>query len=116
MGYLYDSGDLFLTENWKKFLETPIIGTHNDSFYITYWSILHFISGIIFVLIFKYFNIQYNIYLTGLIIHSLWELWQVIIGMSHPWKLKGHNNLVDIIVDTLFFMIGVYISKIIFAK
>lgn len=42
---LYDSGDLFLREKYKKFLKTLIWGSY-DSVYINYWSILHLISGI----------------------------------------------------------------------
>jgi hypothetical protein len=48
----------------------------------------------------------YNLF----IIHTIWELWQILIGMSKPWKLTGHSNLIDIFVDTIVFMIGTYIS------
>jgi len=40
----------------------------------------------------------------------MWELWQMLIGMSKPWKLKGDSNLIDTFVDTFVFMLGAYIS------
>ncbi len=45
-----------------------------------------------------------------LIIHTLWEFWQTIIGMAKPYNLTGRNNIVDSIVDTLLFMLGAYIT------
>jgi len=48
------------------------------------------------------------------IIHTLWELWQMIIGMANPMKLTGKSNLIDTIIDTLLFMGGSYTSYIIY--
>ena len=42
----------------------------------------------------------------GIIGHTLWEIWQMMIGMSHPCKIKGAGNLVDVLMDTSFFMAG----------
>ena len=39
----------------------------------------------------------------------MWEFWQMLVGMSKPYKLTGRNNLIDIIIDTIFFMLGAYI-------
>ena len=42
------------------------------------------------------------------IIHTLWELWQVLIGMSNPTKITGLGNIVDIFADTILFMVGAF--------
>lgn len=45
------------------------------------------------------------------IIHTIWEFWQMLIGMSKPYELVGRSNLVDTIMDTIFFMLGAYIIR-----
>ena len=108
---IYSSGDIFLPESVKTILLTEIIGSMKKTFYITVWSVIHFINGIIvgyLYLFFKYDIKRYAIIM--LIIHTCWEFWQILIGMSKPYNLTGQNNLVDIIVDTLLFMLGAYIT------
>ena len=41
------SGDLFLTGPIKKFLDIVLIGSYESGWYISNWSIMHMISGII---------------------------------------------------------------------
>lgn len=107
---IYNSGDVFLPEKVKKILGTVLIGTSKKTFYVSGWSIVHLISGIIIGYIYLYFKGDTRLYTLRLfIIHTIWEVWQVLIGMSNPHKLTGHNNLIDIIMDTIFFMLGAYI-------
>lgn len=107
---LYNSGDVFLPDNARNFLETYLIGSRDSTFYITYWSIMHTISGMIFAYIYlKYFNRQPSViyfYVIMIIIHTIWEIWQIFIGMSRPTSLNGKNNIVDTFVDTIMFLIG----------
>jgi len=42
----------------------------------------------------------------------MWELWQILIGMSKPYKLSGRSNLIDTVMDTLFFMSGAYVIRV----
>jgi len=100
---LYQSGDLFFNREIRAFLETPLVGSYQEPFYLTYWSLLHFVSGILFALVSKS-------YVTGFVVHSAWELWQVYIGMNKPWNLSGHNGTVDIVTDTLLFMAGMMVT------
>ncbi len=112
---IYSSGDVFLPENVKKILRTDLIGTSKKTFYVSGWSILHFINGIIIGYIYLYFNGDRKLYFYKLfIIHTIWEFWQMLIGMSNPFKLTGSNNLIDIIMDTIFFMLGAYILTLYF--
>jgi hypothetical protein len=102
-----NSGDLFLPERTKKFLYSYIIGSDNTLVYISYWSILHFISGIVcgVILLFssnKSYKIRTTYYFIGLFIHTLWELWQKFIGMT-KWDLRG---VIDTVMDTAMFMGG----------
>lgn len=107
--YMFRSGDLFLPNRIRKFLETFIYGSYNNTFYLTYWSVLHLLSGVLTAYIFKSYYKVKNPYWVGFWIHNTWEFWQIIIGMSKPLILIGHNNLVDTIVDTILFMIGMWI-------
>ena len=110
---VYSSGDIFLPEKIKKLLVTDLIGTSTKTFYVSGWSIVHFVTGIIFgylYLFFNYYNLFYIIRL--FIIHTMWEFWQTLIGMAKPYKLTGRSNLIDSIIDTVFFMLGVYIVNV----
>ena len=110
---IYSSGDIFFPENIKRILSTDIIGTSAKTFYISGWSIVHFINGIIFGYLYLYFNYDIRFYtLKMLAFHTIWELWQTLIGMAKPYKLSGKSNLVDSIMDTILFMMGAYIIKI----
>jgi hypothetical protein len=101
------SGDLFLTGPIKKFLDTVLIGSYESGWYISNWSIMHMISGIIIGFFFKTYK---NPYIYGLILHTIWEIWQILIGESKGHKkLTGKSGLIDTIVDTLFFLLGMSI-------
>ena len=106
---IYKSGDFFIPPSIKKMLDRSIYRTSNYSFYIEVWHILHFITGLLLGLIYIKFGYGRNFtkYLWNLfIIHTIWEYWQVYIGMSHPLRLTYNNNLLDIIFDTFVFMLG----------
>ena len=113
---IFNSGDVFLPEPIKNFLSIFIYkypNTKKESnliFYIQWWSIVHFISGIVVGFLYLYYGYQIqNYFLYMLIIHTLWEIWQVTIGMSKPYNLIGRNGLIDTITDTTLFMIGAYL-------
>jgi hypothetical protein len=108
---IYNSGDVFLPASIKKMLDKYIYTTPTQSFYINGWTFLHCLSGMIIGAIYLYLGKNLNFYYYHLfIIHTIWELWQMLIGMSNPWKFSGHSNLIDIFVDTLVFMLGSYIT------
>ncbi len=107
---LYDSGDLFLPKKVKNILESHIYGNYNQSIYITYWSLMHLLSGILSGYIYLYLGYKTKDYYWNLFIfHTLWEIWQIVIGMSKPFKIAGKNNIFDTILDTIFFMLGAFI-------
>ena len=115
---IYRSGDTFLPEKINTALKADLLVSSKKTFYISWWSLIHFLNGIIFGYFYLYFKYDLKHYLLNLLIlHILWESWQILIGMSKPYNLTGPNNIVDIIVDTLLFMSGAYLNlKLIYKK
>ena len=97
--WVYRSVDIWLPKPIVKFLDSYIIGDKTTLFYLNYWHINHFLSGIIFGL-FQLSFLQY------LILHTLWELWQLWIGMT-PRTLRG---FVDTLVDTGVGLLGWFLG------
>ena len=110
--YVYRSGDLFFGARLRRFLETFLVGSYASPVYITYWSVLHFVSGLLTAYVLTVTNTE-SPYWVGLGLHTLWEGWQVLIGMAHPLRLTGHNGLVDILMDTVLFMVGMWVYKVV---
>jgi VanZ family protein len=108
---LLNSGDVFLPPRVKRVLTTFLYNTPNNSFYINGWSILHLLSGILIGLLYLFLGKEETtFYVHLLIIHTIWELWQVFIGMAKPWRRTCDSNLIDSIVDTVMFMMGAYVA------
>ena len=95
---LFLSGDLFLPKSVRSFLEIYHLGNDRSLVYINNWSLLHGLSGVLVAWILN----TSNPYWVGFLIHSVWELWQLLVRNT-PWSLRG---VIDIGVDTGFFMLG----------
>lgn len=109
---MYDSGDVFLPKKIKQMLEIDLVGSSKKTFYISGWSVIHLISGILLGYFYLHFRWDTKMYIYNMfLIHSTWELWQIFIGMSKPYKLTGYSNLIDTIMDTIFFMLGAYVIR-----
>jgi len=107
---IFSSGEILLPDSVKNPLMANIIGSSKKTFYISGWSIIHIINGLIVGFLYLFFNYDIKRYaINMLIIHTCWEVWQMLIGMSKHYKLTGSNNLIDIIMDTLLFMLGAYV-------
>lgn len=105
---LYLSGDLFLPKTLRTFLEQYWIGNDRSLFYVTNWSILHALSGILvgYGLIHYYPDLSY--YTTGFYIHTLWEVWQLAVRNT-PNTLRG---TLDVLTDTAFFLTGMFLIEL----
>ena len=111
---IYSSGDVFLPDSVKKFLRTDLIGSHTGTFYISIWSVIHFLSGVFIGLFYFFMGWNVQMYMLNMfVLHTIWECWQILIGMSNPYRMTGTGNLVDTIVDTLLFMSGAYVSLLV---
>lgn len=106
--WIYRSGDVFLPPSVRSFLKEYWIGDDTSLFYITNWTFVHMISGIItgYILL-NYFS-KKDYYITGFILHTVWEFWQILIGMTKIRTLRGQ---IDTIVDTISFMFGMILLK-----
>ena len=105
---IYRSGDAFIPEPIRSALFTYIVGGPHTLFYINYWSIIHFLSGIIFSFALRQLGIVETKQILGwaLLVHTLWEIWQRAIGMT-TWDLRGS---IDTCVDTILLIGGVWIG------
>jgi len=65
------------------------------------WSIVHMISGMIA-------GLFIDEWLTALIVHTLWEIFQFIVGDN---TFTTEDILFDIPLDTIMFMLGWWIVK-----
>lgn len=102
----YRSGDAFLPASTVKFLHQYIVGNDKSLYYINLWHINHFFSGVLFGLFHLYLYKVSSPILFYIVIHTLWELWQLYIGMTVA-DLRGS---IDILNDTVFGTLGVYLT------
>ena len=111
--WLRQSGVGFLPHKTQTFLSTFIYGSYDESLYINYWSVFHGTMGVVFALGLWYYRVARTKWIWyGLIVHTLWEIWQMISGWSYPLKKTGDSNVVDTFVDTVFFLTGVQVVKL----
>lgn len=100
--FLCKTGDLLLPKSVRRNLETYVIGSDRTLFYVTYWSLVHFVTG--FGLVYL-FNISY---LFGFLIHTVWEIYQILVRNTPFHTLRGK---LDVVVDTALFMAGMVVAK-----
>ena len=99
-------------------LEKGVYFDNREALYINGWTGVHFLSGFIAGWLYLRYirdrtnrhTLKDNYYWNLFLLHTLWELWQVFIGMAKPWKLEGGSNLIDSIIDTGAFMLGAYLA------
>lgn len=104
--WIYHSGDIFLPTEVRTILKYYWLGNDRSIFYITNWTLVHMFSGVLTGYSLSIWFPKVSLFWTGLFIHTLWELWQMAIGMTPIRTLRGQ---VDTVVDTIAFLIGVYV-------
>lgn len=105
--WMYRSGDIWLPPQTVKFLHTYIIGNDTTLFYLNYWHIMHGMSGILFGFLTLVYRVS-SPFVTYFVLHTLWEIWQLWIGMTKP-DVRG---IIDIGVDTLVGLLGLLLVRI----
>lgn len=90
------TGDLLLPASVRRVLETYWIGNSRSLLYVTNWSLMHFLSGVLLASI-------GTTLLQGFWIHTIWELWQMIVGNTPWWTWRGR---IDLVMDTVLFLAG----------
>ncbi len=107
--WLYRSGDIWLPKQTVNYLNTYIVGNEESLFYLNYWHGMHFLSGVLFGLFHLFvFQFQHPFYVYFLV-HTLWEAWQLGIGMTKENK----RAIVDIFVDTCMGFLGCFLILLI---
>ena len=100
---LFRSGDVFLPKQVHHVLERYHYGGDQSLLYLTNWSLVHAVSGIIvgWILLLRYPAMSY--YWTGFWVHNAWEAWQILVKNTPYWTWRGR---LDVVTDTVFFMGG----------
>jgi hypothetical protein len=101
------TGDLLLPVSVRRVLEMYWIGNERSWVYITNWSIVHAISGVLTALLLQRYAARWPVVATSFWIHTAWELWQILVQNTPWWTLRGW---VDIAMDTTLFMLGVLLA------
>lgn len=105
---LFLSGDLFLPKRVRNVLETYHYGSDRSLVYITNWSLLHVLSGILVGYILIQYYPEYDYYWTGFWVHTIWEIWQILVKNTPYWTLRGR---IDVVTDTVVYMLGMAFAK-----
>lgn len=97
--------DLFLPYELRKFLAHYYIGNDKSLFYITNWSIVHFISGMVLasLLYLVYGKNTQRILIMVFLLHTIWEAFQLYV---HNTDNKTARDKLDIVVDTIMSILG----------
>ncbi len=110
--FIHKSDHAFLPDKYRFRLHQPFIGKRAVN-YIDGWTMIHFLNGVLFG--YLYHKLKFNMnnyYVILLILHIIWETYQIIINSSQGDKLEGPNSYMDAFIDTVFFMAGAAIFKI----
>lgn len=100
--FMCKTGDLLLPRPVLRFLETYIIGNDRSLVYISFWSVFHLGMGVVTA---RYIT---DSYWNGLLIHSLAELYQIVVKNTPIETLRGK---LDVVMDTVFFMTGMFLAR-----
>lgn len=106
---LFLSGDLFLPKSVRTVLEHYWIGSDRSLLYVTNWSIIHLLSGILIGYILTTHFPEESYYSVGFWIHTLWEVWQIVVKNTPYWTLRGK---LDVVTDTVLFMGGMFFWRV----
>ena len=104
--FAYKLGDGLIPDPYKKTLYTNWFTAElapDAKIQLNYWSWMHFFSGVVFALAFPQAT-----FLLWFVIHFIWELYQIAIGMSDVIT-DTKTEIIDISFDTLFAMAGWYL-------
>ncbi len=106
-------GDAFVPEPFRTRLYIPWFEAQlneTTKIELNYWSWVHFASGMLFALLFRHRPLGTAWH--WLAVHSLWELYQVSIGMTDLRDTNRNTEIIDIIFDTAFAMAGFYGARL----
>jgi hypothetical protein len=93
----FASGDLWLPAEVRSCLTQYIVGSDTSLFYVSIWSLVHMVSGMILGWV-THRPLDWYLWL-----HTTWEVWQIVIGMTPIHTARG---LIDVATDTVMGVVG----------
>lgn len=110
----HQSSDMFLPPPVVQTLNHVLIGDKKTGWYVDGWSAMHVMSGILVGLLLRgvYGGFTFTVFVIALVLHTLWELWQVWVGTHYIQGFDLALNSHDALVDTAFFMLGVWMMAV----
>lgn len=99
-----------LSKDWIEWLNTVIY--KDNIFWINYWSLTHTLLGFLYGIL-NHFNPKLFTFKMYLILHTVFEVWELWAGgyLTGQRKLI-FQEVVDIVMDTLFGVLGFWLFKI----
>jgi hypothetical protein len=123
--FLWRVGDGFIPEPYrsrlyKSWFKRPLWasrpshanGTAGAVVDLNYWTVIHFLSGVVFFLLFRLLFRRDASAWSWFGVHTAWEMYQVAIGMSDIFSDPA-TEFLDIGFDTLFAMLGFFTARLI---
>jgi hypothetical protein len=95
--WLRESTAAFLPLSVQTVIDAYIVGDENSTFYLTFWSVMHFAAGAFLAWVAPRATLT-----NGFVLHSSFELWEWAVGVT-PSNARG---LLDTFLDTVFFLSG----------
>lgn len=101
-----------LSREGMEWLNTIIY--QDEVFWINYWSLTHTLLGMVYGIFHLLWPETWTIW-NYLVLHTLFELWELWAGgyLTGESKLI-YQEIVDLVMDTIFGLLGVYIVKFLF--
>jgi len=100
-----------ITPKQMEWLNTIIY--KDSTFWINYWSLTHTLLGMIYGILSFKFPTKFTI-MRYIILHTIFEIWELwAAGYLTGIRQLVYQELVDIIMDTIFGLIGVYLIRFI---
>lgn len=98
-----------LTPQQIDFLNTPLFTP--GPFYVNMWSLTHTLFGMIWGIAEKYLPNIFSVQ-NFIIFHTIFELWELWTGgyLDGPRTLD-FREVLDIMMDTLFGLLGIYLVR-----
>jgi hypothetical protein len=91
--------------NWFSLIESP----YSES-WITPWSFIHFMWGVIYAIFMLSFQFNYkSVILIGFLIHSVYEFKDYHYSYNRNDSTFKFNSVRNILGDTISFLFGIYI-------
>lgn len=107
------STDVFLPPRVVETLNRVVVGNKKTGWYVDGWSGMHVLTGLLCGVFLLALGLRgFGGFLVALLIHTVWELWQVHVGLTYIPSFNPVTNRHDALTDTAFFLLGVWLTMV----